>query len=321
MADRGARSDGPEPRSVTAGAQIREVAGRQHGIVSVRQLRGAGVPRHVVRRRIARGDFERVYRGVYAMGPVRGRRWREWAALLVAGETAVLSHDTAAELHGMIRSPRTDRPVHVTVRRGHPETRAGVCVHRTGSLHVDELSTVEGLPTTTPIRTLVDLAGQLAAVELERLVARADRAGLLDGADVDQALRRHAGRAGIGALRRLLAPGVAAAFTRSELEDRFLALLRTAELPEPTTNVRVAGLEVDALWREEGLIAEVDGFGVHRGRAAFERDRRRDAVLVAAGYRVARFTWTEVTASPFVVVARLGQALGWAERAARQSRS
>lgn len=223
----------------------------------------------------------------------------------------MLSHETAARLHGIVRTREANGPVHVTVRRGHPESRPGLRVHRTAALFDDEIGTVEGLGVTMPVRTLVDLAGLVGARELEGLVARADRAGLLDEEAVDAALRRHGGRAGIGALRTLLAPGGGAAFTRSDLEDRFMSLIRRAQLPEPATNVRVAGLEVDALWRGEALVAEVDGFGFHRGRAAFERDRRRDAILVAAGYRVVRFTWTEITTNGLVVAARLAQALGW----------
>lgn len=311
MSSRGVRV--AQPGSVDA--RIRAIAARQHGIASARQLLAVGVTRHAIRHRLARGDLSPVHRGVYAVGPVRGPRWREWAALLAAGETAVVSHETAAGLHGLVHSRRTPGPTQVTVRRGRPGSRPGLRVHRTTRLGDDEIRTVDGLPVTAPVRTLVDLAGEVRSAVLERMVSAADRTGLLDGVDLETALRRYAGHAGIGALRMLWASG-GVAFTRSELEERFLTLIRDGGLPEPATNVRVAGLEVDALWRAEALVAEVDGFGVHRGRAAFERDRRRDAVLVAAGYRVARFTWTEVTTRGLVVLARLARAIGWAQGAA-----
>ncbi len=310
MSSRGVRA--ARPGSVDA--RIRAVAAGQHGIASARQLLAVGVTRHAIRHRLARGDLSPVHRGVYAVGPVRGRRWREWAALVVAGESAVLSHGTAAGLHGMVLPRRTLGPIHVTPRRGRPGSRPGLRIHRVAGLADDEIHTVDGLSVTTPVRTLVDVAGDAHAGALEQMVSVADRTGLLDGLDLEAALRRYAGRAGIGALRMLWASG-GVAFTRSELEERFLALIREGDLPEPATNVRVAGLEVDALWRDEALVAEVDGFGFHRGRAAFERDRRRDATLVAAGYRVARFTWTEVTTHGLVVVARLAQAIGWAQGA------
>ena len=97
--------------------------------------------------------------------------------------------------------------------------------------------------------------------------------------------------------------------TRSEAERALLALIRRAGLPRPETNVRVLGHEVDALWRTRRLVVEVDGFGVHGTRAAFERDRRRDAALVAAGHRVIRVTWRQLAQEPELLVARLAAAL------------
>jgi very-short-patch-repair endonuclease len=90
---------------------------------------------------------------------------------------------------------------------------------------------------------------------------------------------------------------------------RLVALIRAAGLPPPEYNVRVLGLEVDLVWREQGLVVEVDGFTYHSGRAAFERDRIRDARLTASGLRVMRITWRELSARPHAVVARLAQAL------------
>jgi very-short-patch-repair endonuclease len=86
--------------------------------------------------------------------------------------------------------------------------------------------------------------------------------------------------------------------TRSQAERRLLVLVRRAGLPLPETNVRVLGHEVDALWRDERLIVEVDGFDSHGTRAAFELDRRRDAELVAAGYRVIGVTWRQLRDEP-----------------------
>ena len=85
--------------------------------------------------------------------------------------------------------------------------------------------------------------------------------------------------------------------------------MRAARLPRPETNVRVAGYEVDFLWRDHKLVVEVDGFAFHATRAAFERDRARDATLQAAGYRVIRLTWRQLTDEPHAVVARLASLL------------
>jgi len=258
----------------------------------------------------------RMHRGVYRIGPIASPRAAEMAALLVCGAHASLSHWTAGALHGLL-GPRRDPPIHVTVASGGPRSRPGLRIHRSARLSEDEVALVDGLRVTTPFRTLVDLAGHADARDLERMVARGDRHGLMEGEVVEVGLQRHAGRAGIGALRALFAPGFGPAFTRSELESRVLALIREGRLPEPAANVRVAGLEVDFLWRDAGLVAEADGFRFHGDRAAFEVDRRRDAILVAAGYRVVRFTWTEVTRNPLVVAVRIAQALVWARQGRR----
>jgi very-short-patch-repair endonuclease len=99
------------------------------------------------------------------------------------------------------------------------------------------------------------------------------------------------------------------ALTRSEAEARLLSLIRTARLPAPSTNARLHGLEVDFLWPEQRLVVEVDGFTFHGDRAAFERDRERDATLVASGFRVIRVTWRQLVDQPLVVVARIASAL------------
>ena len=97
--------------------------------------------------------------------------------------------------------------------------------------------------------------------------------------------------------------------TRSEAERRLVELIRAARLPQPLANARVGRYEVDLLWPDQRLIAEVDGYQFHGGRAAFERDRRRDAELLATGHRVLRVTWRELTDAREAVVANLAQAL------------
>ena len=94
-----------------------------------------------------------------------------------------------------------------------------------------------------------------------------------------------------------------APWTQSELEDRFLALIRDAGLPEPQCNVLVEGELVDAVWRDQKLIVEIDGYGYHRSREQFEADRRRDAKLQVAGYRVIRLTQRRIDTEPGAVAA------------------
>jgi len=97
--------------------------------------------------------------------------------------------------------------------------------------------------------------------------------------------------------------------TRSEAERKLLRLIRAADLPVPETNARVHRYRVDLLWRDAKLVVEVDGYRFHSSRAAFERDRARDATLVAVGYAVVRVTWRQLVERPEIVVARISAAL------------
>ena len=98
--------------------------------------------------------------------------------------------------------------------------------------------------------------------------------------------------------------------THSELEERYLALVRCGGLEEPEVNGRVAGYEVDFLWRRERRVIEVDGYAFHRTRQAATRDRRKDDDLEAAGYRVTRFTADQVLHTPSDTLERTRRALG-----------
>ena len=97
--------------------------------------------------------------------------------------------------------------------------------------------------------------------------------------------------------------------TRSEAERRFMELIEQAGLPRPRANVRVGNYEVDFLWPDAQLVVEVDGFAFHGSRTAFERDRRKQAELVARGLRVSRVTWRQIADEPLAVVAGVASAL------------
>jgi very-short-patch-repair endonuclease len=101
--------------------------------------------------------------------------------------------------------------------------------------------------------------------------------------------------------------------TRSSLEERFLAFCREYELPSPQTNVLILGKEVDACWPDSRLVVESDSWSFHRHRAAFERDRARDAAMQAQGYRVVRITDRRLKSSPASLAAELRVLLGLQE--------
>jgi very-short-patch-repair endonuclease len=273
----------------TGDAAVVALAARQHGVVTTEQLAAAGLSERAVAHRVASRWLTRVFRGVYRVGPVAAPYGREMAAALATG--GALSHHTAAVVWGF-RPPCND-DLHVTTATG-SRSRRGLRVHRSASL---DAAVHLGLPLTTVPRTLHDLAPVLTTGELERAVEEA----LIRGLATREELTTRP------ALRR--ATVEEPQITRSEAERRLRRLVKAARLPRAVTNVRVAGWEVDAFWPAYKLVVEVDGFAYHGNRAAFERDRRKDAALVAAGYRVVRITWRQLVDEPHVVVALLARLL------------
>ncbi len=280
--------------------RIGRLADRQWGVVSRRQLLDAGLTHAMIGERVRRGHLIRLHRGVYATGHARLRREGRWlAAVLAVGSGAVLSHRDAAGLHDLRPANHARTDVTTTAdRRDVP----GLRIHRARSLEAQDVTTVRGIPVTTVARTLVDLAGVVPHDHLTSAIKEAERRRTFDLRLVEAALARTSGRRGPGhrALREAIAE--CAAFerdhTRSSLEDAFLRLLRDRGLPLPATNATIEGFEIDAVWRAQRIAVELDGWQDHGTRRAFERDRERDAALTAAGWRVVRFTYRQVTQGP-----------------------
>jgi very-short-patch-repair endonuclease/predicted transcriptional regulator of viral defense system len=280
---------------------VAALAHRQHGVVSMPQLRALGLERGAIEWRLGGGRLHRVHRGVYAVGHRRlAVRGRMWAAVLACGgvHAAALSHRTAAAVWDLNPLPAGRLDV-TSLRRS---TSTGTLrVHRGDTLNPlnDVVRQPDGLPVTTVARTLADLAQVLTPHQLERACHRAEVLRQLDAAAIEEMLKRLPGRPS-RSLRRALASLAAADpdTTRSELEERFLALVADAELPRPRVNATVAGHEVDFLWRASRVIAETDGAAAHLTPTAFDEDRSRDAELQIAGFRVVRFTWRQVTRYP-----------------------
>ena len=269
-----------------------------------RQLLDAGFGPGAIKRKIRAGRLHPVHRGVYLVGhPVPPTGAREMAAALACAPNAFISHRDAAVIHHLLPHPAQPGPVHVTVEGRDCGHRKGIRVHRVTRLPPDEVGTLDGIPVTSPARTLIDLAA-IGSRELEEAAAEAERRRLVEREDL---LARSQGRRGAKSLRRILDRGTA--LTRSEAERRVLALIRKAALPSPTANVPLHGYEVDFLWPTQHLVVEVDGFAYHGHRHAFESDRERDAVLTAAGYAVIRVTWRQLLDRPEAVVARVAAAL------------
>jgi very-short-patch-repair endonuclease len=200
-------------------------------------------------------------------------------------------------------------PVDVTLRGGrHCGRRPGIRPHRS-NLMDDEITMVDGIPVTSLARTLIDLSSVVGPRELERALAVAERAKATVRNEVRLLLDRYAGRPGTGRLRQLLESSAAPLLTRSDAEERLLALIREGGLPEPEMNIMVHGYEVDFFWRKARLIAEVDGYAYHGSARAFVRDRQRDSTLAAAGIQVMRISWHQLTKQAAKTLVQLAQAL------------
>jgi very-short-patch-repair endonuclease len=287
-----------------AGRAVLALAERQHGVVTRAQLLELGLTDQGLVRRTEDGRLHRVHQGVYAVGRrTLTSKGRFLAAVVSCGPAAALSYFSAAVLWGLLREggPRID----VTVPGGGGRRRRGAVIIHRSALPDSDVTVRDGIRVTTPARTLIDLADVLPRRRLERAFDEAAYLRLNLGG-----LRAIPGRRGRGVLQRVLEahqPG--STRTRSALEERMLSLCRSFRLPTPEVNAVVDGYLVDFVWRDQRLIVETDGWQAHGTRTAFERDRRRDAALLAAGWRVLRITYRQLESDPAEVAARIRAAL------------
>jgi very-short-patch-repair endonuclease len=311
-----------ERSAITVDGSLEErlaaIARHQRGYVSRGQLLCAGIDSSSIVWLTAKRRLLVVHRGVYLVAHDAPRELGpETAALLAIRDGGSLSHDTAAILWGLRRPETTGGVIHVTVP-GSPGGRPdGVCVHRSKLLTSRDLRLREGLPVTAPARVLLDIAPTASDRGLERTLDQGLVERVLTIGDVTELLRRcgrHRGRARVQAL---VDRHTTTTFTRSEAEELFLSLVREAGLPQPLTNVRRHGFEIDFVWPAEGVAVEIDGFVFHHTRRRFEGDHRKDAILGTAGIRVTRVTWGQLHDEPLAVIARLAFSLSPARTGGR----
>jgi very-short-patch-repair endonuclease len=295
---------------------IERIAGANNRVVSWRDLRAAGVGHRVVEHRVAIGRLHRRHTGVYLLEPPAqaSRLTLLTAAVLACGPGALLSQRAAAELWRLL--PPWPGDIDVTVVGRNPGVRPGIRRHRLPSLDPRDVGTRHGIRVTAPARTVVDAASYQYGADLEELVAEALAKGFVDQPKLRAAMARCPARRQIARLETILGQDGGPRRSRSRNERLLLALVRRAELPVPLTNQLLHGHQVDALWPEDKLVVEVDGWPFHRDRVAFENDRARDATLVAHGYRVLRFTADQLEHQPLTVIARLSAALALTARQA-----
>jgi hypothetical protein len=263
-------------------AMIAELAKRQHGVVTLEQLRALGLNREWVRYRVAAGRLFPIHRGVYAVGhPGLSREGHFMAAVLASGERAALSHLSLAELRKVSRWPPSVIDVVSMSRRRVQGTR----VHTARYLDPRDLTRFRGIPVTTVERMLVDLADVLTPHQLAWVIHEAAFRGLFDLAATRETMTRANGRRGLKTLQRAIGLHLSgSAGTRSAKEDAYLATLGEAALEAARVNTKI---EVDVHWPRTGTVVEIDG-APHTRPSQRGEDGRRDAALADAGYEVTR---------------------------------
>jgi very-short-patch-repair endonuclease len=292
---------GPTSDETSTGKGVWGIARDQHGVISRRQLLDEGFSSQAIKHRLAIGRLHPARRGVYAVGrPELTRKGRWMAVILACPPGSVLSDESAAALLGL-----EDRERAITVSMP-PGSR---CRIKDARLHCRKFvpgdrGVLDGIPVTSPARTLIDLATTAGERRLEAAVNAADKLDLIDPEALRAELDQRAGVPGAPALRALLDRDTLR-LTDSELERRFLRLVRSAGLPLPQTGARLGPFTVDFHWPDLGLVVETDGLRYHRTPSQQASDRRRDQVLTAQGMVVLRFTHAQVVDEPERVIAAL----------------
>lgn len=286
--------------------RVARLVADQWGVVSIGELRACGLSDDAVHIRVCAGHLHAIHRGVYAVGhpnpPVQGRLL---AAVKACGAGAVLSHFAAGGHWGLVRwdGRRPEVTVVGTSARAHPAIR----VHRTARLEPADVTRHEGIPITSPARTLIDLASCLDDRGLRRAVRQAQALRLVGVRELAESLGRLGPRRGARKLARIIAAGPAP--TRSELEDVVLDLLLAGGLAHPDVNAPLilGGRKVipDFRWPEQQLVVEADGAAWHDNKVSREDDAERQALLEAHGERILRVTWKQALSHPRQTLARI----------------
>lgn len=288
---------------------IADLAARQHGVVARYQLLELGVLSDAIRRRVQAKRLVPIHPGVFAVGHSKLTRYGWWmAAVLACGPGAVLSHQSAAALHGLLGYAGSRVHISSVSQRGRNINR--IRLHIVRNLDRADTTMLQGIPVTTIHRTLLDLAETVPPNRLRHAFEQAEKRELFDRNEMQRTVERNPGRHGLKTLLPLLQSSAGPPpDTRSPREDDFVDLCRDHGLPMPHTNVVIEGITVDARFPGTKLIVEIDAYGTHGSRSQFEEDRRRDTILQLAGYTVLRITDRRMLTEAILVVADIRAAL------------
>ena len=274
------------------------LATEQHGVVARRQLLALGFTVDEIRGMLASRRLVAIHRGVYAAGHrAPNGRASSMAAVLACGPRALLGYRSAGALRSLRRSALGYVEVATPTRR---RGIAGVRPYFVPRLEPQDRDVVDGIPCASVALTLLQLAAVVPRRQLERACDEAEVQRLFDLTAINEALTRFEGCRGVAQLRAVLGEhAIGTTLTRPGLEELTLAVFDRAGIPRPHVNVLLTcrpgvAWEVDFLWRSERLVLETDGARFHRTPRQIERDRRKEADLVRAGYQVLRASYQQV---------------------------
>ncbi len=293
---------------------VAEVAAGQHGLILRSQAMALGLTEMMLHRRLASGALVMARPGVYLLP---GHTFTPEMLLRAATYAlpGVVSHESAAEIHDLPYVARGMTVISVPHRTTNrfPE----VVLHQSTDLFAHHIEEIDGLRITTVPRTIFDLASRLRPRRIRMLAEQVvvERKCTLDELTtvMDELARR--GRPGSASFRKVLCeigPGVA--LSESALELAGMSLLRDAGLPEPQQQLRLPWREtrdgrVDMAYPEARLIIELDGRRWHSRTETLEMDHKRDRAAQLAGWKVFRFTWSQLDAAPGDFTASVALAL------------
>jgi hypothetical protein len=293
-----------QAQSRTVEAKLALMAAASYGVVTRRQLLESGITRQEIATRLRRGDLLREHPGVYRVGHREPRLEAVYlAAVLAAGDGAVLSGRAAAHVWGLVKGEPPGPEVTCAAQR----RIEGVTTRRCRTLGAADVTVFRRIPITTVARTVVDVAADLSEDALARACHEAGvRYGLTPRA-VLEVLDRRPRVPGARKVRRIVEGDVHVVL--SKLEARFLRLLREQGLPLPETNRPAGGRRVDCRWPGHRLTVELDSYRFHNSRHSWEQDRRREREARARGDDFRRYTHDDVNEHPILMLRELNAAL------------
>jgi hypothetical protein len=295
---------------------LRATAQSQHGAFRIGQVHESGIPDHVLRGWITSGLLDRFGVRTLRSSTSPFDNVDDVAALLIdIRPKAWLSHATAAAMSGF-DGARLDPPYDVTLLRGTYVTRDGLRVHTSAFMPLSDRVFVDGLPVTSPVRTIIDLAPTLSTKALTAVIDGALRDRLITEETLLGRIAelRTQGRYGIPKLLAVIEGVEASRGGHSFLERRFLELVAAAGLPRPEVQRhlgRVDGrlIRVDCYYPAPDVVIELLGYRWHRSRSQMARDMERVNRLTLDGRKVLQFTYDQVVSRSSWVIKQVTEAL------------